>query len=403
MFWKLVFKYWFRIEKETVVPLGNSLQSGGLFVVIDLIKVWKNELMYIKIKSIIKREWQPKEETLSIVSKRVFMKDIFGDEEDFGEELFRLQIWHHCQDWNLNNLTELDIQRAKAIQATSVLTITRFKQGSSKYLHLNLLQNAPLICTLAFPMIVKIPVFSFQYFLNIQLDFTFNSIRKAHHPYADDLIAYLYEILYLQQKISTSLNEYLRLVDYTNRNKSHNLIIEAETNAILYADLVLSYLKATMEKTIMIIGLTHGIKNLDSKGRYQNRLDRLQKELPQKVTGLYYWKFIYEFISSENIDEINNYRTGLLHKKGISDLQPHNYFGKNPEEIPLLKIFKVLQEQHSKNTAVLVAAFAILTDKLVELDPPNVKMEDIFNIMKSENFTRFKHYISSNLKNNVSK
>jgi hypothetical protein len=82
-----------------------------------------------------------------------------------------------------------------------------------------------------------------------------------------------------------------------------------------------------------------------------------------------------EFLTSKNLEELNNYRTGLLHKKGIADLQPHNYVGVKPEDLPIAKIYHVLHEQHAKNTAMLLCALALLTDELVSADPPTLDQE----------------------------
>ena len=38
---------------------------------------------------------------------------------------------------------------------------------------------------------------------------------------------------------------------------------------------------------------------------------------------------------------------------------------------------QIIHEQHSKNAAVLICALAILTDKLVELDPPIITPEEL--------------------------
>jgi hypothetical protein len=377
MFSDFLIKYIFRQEEEFVVSLGAKTQKGSLFAVIKLRALWKEEPFLTKIKSIFSLQWKPNDAAIQVAAKKVFLNDIFGKENDFGEELLKLNIWHYSQDWDFDSLTEFDIARADALDAMTILTLQRYKKGTSIYLHLNLLVHTPFMCILVYPMIIKVPVISFQYFLNIQVRFAFNSIRKANHPQAEEIIAYLYEILYIQQKTSISLNEYLHLVDYANKHKGDALFINAEINAIMNADLVFSYLKASVEKIIVLIGLTHGILNLDSKKNHKSKLGILINGLPQSVLDVHYWKFILEFISSENLDELNNYRSGLLHKRGISDLQPHNYVKEKAEDIPLMKIFQVLHEQHSKNTAVLIGAFAILTDKLVVLDPPTIDISDI--------------------------
>ena len=65
------------------------------------------------------------------------------------------------------------------------------------------------------------------------------------------------------------------------------------------------------------------------------------------------------------------------YKKGIADLQPHNYIRKKADSLPLRKIFSVVLEQHTKNTASLLGSLALLHDKLIELDPSDIKHSDL--------------------------
>ena len=67
----------------------------------------------------------------------------------------------------------------------------------------------------------------------------------------------------------------------------------------------------------------------------------------------------------------------ILHKKGISDLQPHSYVGQSAIDNPLKKIFSVLMEQHVTNSAVLIGTYAMLTDELVRLNPPTISPFDL--------------------------
>ena len=99
---------------------------------------------------------------------------------------------------------------------------------------------------------------------------------------------------------------------------------------------------------------------------------------PLKETKKKHYDFsLIRFIKSENLDELNNFRTGILHKKGISDLQPHNYVGQEAESLPLKKIFDILIEQQSKNTAVLIGTYSLLTDELVKINPPRINPSEI--------------------------
>ena len=93
------------------------------------------------------------------------------------------------------------------------------------------------------------------------------------------------------------------------------------------------------------------------------------------------WEAIETFVSPANLEELNNYRNGLLHKKGLGLLQPHSYVGKGIEEVQFRELFLDLHAQHTRNSIVIICALAILTDKLVELDPPTSKeMVDFQNL-----------------------
>ncbi len=372
----LLTKYLFKVEGEVLVMIGSKTQAGSMFAVIPTEQLWKNETLGLKLRSILSLKWKPSDDLLQKAAIDVFMRDIFGNKSDYADSLFKLIAWHNSREWDLTNLTESDKTKADALESMTVLTRMRYRE-TADILHLNLLEQVPFMCLLTHPMIVKIPVISLQYFLTIHSHFAFNAIRKAKHPNSDTLIDYLYEILYLQQKIAISLHEFLRLVDYSERKKKDALFINAEINAIMGADLVFSYLKASVEKIVVLIGLTHEINNLDSKPKHKAKLSALKEGLPKHLLDINYVQFMFDFFSSDNLDELNSYRSGLLHKRGISDLQPHNYVGKKADTVPLKKIFQILQEQHSKNTAVLLGALAILTDKLVELDRPDIKFEDI--------------------------
>jgi hypothetical protein len=331
----------------------------------------------------LKLRWQPSDAIIQESARQIFLDDVFGTDADYGPDLLRLMIYHHSKEWDLRALKEQDIARANALEAFTGLTRMRLAGVRSlPALNLQFAERAPQLAFLAVPMSVKIPVISFQYFLDVHVAFAFNSIRRASHLYADDLIAYLYELLFLQQKIAISLNEFVRLAAFSGEKKDKALLINAEVTAIIWADSVFSYLKASIEKTIAFAGLTFGAKDLDSKKTHKAKMDALVKVLPQTLRNTSYGSFFSEYVKSEYLEELNNYRSGLLHKKGIADLQPHNYVSVNAQKLPLLNIFSVMHEQHAKNTGLLVSALALLTDKLVESDPPAVSFAEIMEGFK---------------------
>ncbi|SMD31822.1 hypothetical protein SAMN04488029_0160 [Reichenbachiella faecimaris] len=367
------------MPEDLVVLLGKEKQKESIFAAIYTRELWKAEPFRNKLKSIITIHWQPNEKIIQQFARETLLREVFGSKADYGDKLFELIDWHHSRKWKLDHLTKIDKMKSDAFNGMTGLTRIRFWELLPVSFNLKLFERAPQMCVLVDAMVVKIPVVSFQYYMDIHMSFAFNSIRKAGHPLATDLISYIYDLQFIQQKIAISLHEFLRLVIYAENQKENAFFINAEINAIMGADLVFSYLKASIEKIILVVAITHGIKNLDGKKEHRQKLNALKEKLPKHVKNQHYCQFILEFIESENLSELNNYRSGILHKKGISDLQPHNYVGSKASDIPLRKIFEVLVEQHSKNTAMLLGAYALLTDELVRKDPPNINPTEIPN------------------------
>jgi hypothetical protein len=374
---KLLVKYWFRQEEEFSVLLGPVKQKGSPVAFILSEKVWKQETFIKKVKSIITFNWTPSEPLLNKISKEVFLKKLFGNPSDYNEELFRINYWHNSKKWDLSSLTDDDTKKADSLDALAVLLKTKHRRLTSNYLHLHLFDKIPLICTLLHPMVVKVPVTTMQYCIEIHNAFAFNEIRVSNIENPEDLISYIYELQNIQIKTALSLHELIYLIDYNEKNKGDALLIQAELSAINEAETIVNYLKATIEKLIVLLGLLFNLKNLETRKTHKARLDALYKVIPQKVKQLFYFGLIEELISSESIEELNNYRTGLLHKKGISNLQPHSFVGQSPKDVPLRQMFSFFIEQHSKNSAVLISTYALLTDKLVELKRPDIKFEDL--------------------------
>jgi len=373
----LLIKYYFRLPIDFTVPFGTEIQKDSIYAVVYYKELWISEPISKKLKSLITFQYKPDKTKILLNAQETLMRQVFGSKEDYGIALMDLMGWHHSKKFEFDYLTDSDKSKIEGLNGMTLLTRTRFREQLSIQLNLRLWEKSPQICSLCNAMVVKIPVMSLQFFIDVHVAFTFNSIRKAEHVFADQLISYLYDILYIEQKIAISLHEYSRRILYTEERKNDALFINAEINAIMGADLIFSYLKASVEKTIVLIGLTHGIKNLDSKKTHKLKIETLIKSLDKEVKELWYSEIIFEFIKSENLDNLNNYRTGILHKKGISDLQPHNYVGAKAKSIPLRKILETLHSQHAKNTATLICALALLTDNLVNADPPRINPLDI--------------------------
>lgn len=381
--WRARATQWF-LERELRAPpdvtmfLGDRVREWAPYVRIESYALWRDEPLTRKLLALIRGRWRPSGSIIQSKAREAYTKFYFGGEEDCGEHLGILNDWHLRRVWELDALTDSDEARASALASFTGLTRLRYEQiAPTSALNLQLAVRTPWITDLIYPMVAKMPILSLRYFLDLHIHFAFNSIRRAKHPHGDDIISFLYDLLFLQQKTAIALLEYARLVAYAEKHKGDALLINAEVNAMMAADGLFAYLKASVEKTIALVGATHGIENLDAKKSHKKRVAALRAGLPPGVESLPYANFLFSMVGAENLEDLNNYRSGLLHKRGIADLQPHNYVGQSAQVIPLRKVFGVLHEQHSKNTALLLVALALLTDKLVELDPPTFALEDI--------------------------
>lgn len=357
--------------------LGDRVREWSPYVRIETQALWAAEPLSRRVLALLRGRWKPSESIIQTQAREAYRHFYFGGEADCGEHLGILNDWHLRREWELDALTETDRRRATALASFSILTRLRYKEIAASSLNLRLAFRTPFAIGLIYPMVAKMPVLSLRYFIDLHVHYAFNAVRRAKHPHADDIISILYDVLFLQQKTAIGLLEYLRLFTYAEQHKGEAQLINAEVDAIMLADGLFANLKASVEKTIALAGVTHGIANLDAKKDHRKRVATLRAGLPPGVENLPYASFLFAMIGSENLEDLNNYRSGLLHKKGIADLQPHNYVGQSAQEVPLRKIFGVLHEQHSKNTALLLVALALLTDKLVQLDPPSFGIEDL--------------------------
>ncbi|MBS1715869.1 MAG: hypothetical protein JST30_16195 [Armatimonadetes bacterium] len=352
--------------------MGEVVQAGSMFAAVSPGPLWRAEPFARKFRSILTRRWIPLDGAPQASAKTILAQEVFGEEEDFGPELMELMYVRFSRDREGVVLTDSDSRRCDALKVFTMTTYLRLGQVTESWppLNLGIGSRSFMLASLVFPMEIKIPVVSLKWFIDVDFNRSVHSIRASGHPQADALVAFLYEILFLQQKTSIAMQEYLRLATYTADNKRAAAMINAEVDAIMQADLIFTYLKATVEKSMAILGLVFGVKDLEDRKNHASRVRALEAAIPDTARETHYGAFVLEMIKSENIDDLNKYRSGILHKRGIADLQPHNYVDIRAEDAPFQKIFSVLAEQQAQNTAVLLGVLALLTDRLMELAPP---------------------------------
>lgn len=379
-----ILRKYLRLEDEFLVKLGTNTASGALFAKVRVLPLWRELSLYDRIKAIMIRKWVPPNDMLENAAREILLREVFGKEEDFAYTLYNLNLLHQSREWRLDMLTESDNVKVEGLRSSKILLAVKNWTRTSNYLHLSLGTLSVQMCLNLIPASFYIPVMSLRYCLEIQENYTFNSIRKAKHPLADDLIAYLYDILFIQQKIANSFYNLVVLMDKVRNEKTNALMTSNEVDALTIYDTCINYLKATVEKGILLVALTHEIKNLDGYKRHQQKLSALEKNLPQAVKETPYFQFFWKYVQSDSLSELNNLRSGINHKKGVSRLQPHSFVGKKFEETSLWEQFSILKHTHQMNTLMLVGAISMLADNLILRKPPtsedNWYMEQLFKI-----------------------
>ncbi len=371
--------YIWKDTNNIVVSLAepNKMKIDCPLAVVPIPLCWSKETIRNKLIAILKFNYTPNKELVKKIANEIFIEEVFGDNTDLGSALFDLMSWHYNRDWKLEDLTKEDIEKANAVEAMTDLSRKKYWEYDSHQLKLKLILKQPIISQLVFPMVIKTPIRSIQYFIDAHSRFIFNSIRKAKHEFADDLISYIYELLILNQKTANSIHALIGHIDKARLNKKDAILTKYELDATTEIDRIISYLKASIEKNIVMLGYTFSIPKLEDKKTHKAKLRILREGIPEIAKKQPYFQFIDEFISSTRLSELNNNRTGMLHKKGISKLQPHSFYGKEKGYKKLNDFFYFVHEQFSKNCAMLIATFALLTDELVKLDWPEIRIEEI--------------------------
>lgn len=355
--------------------MSDVMRPGTIVVNIDVVQIWKKEKFRKKVKSLFKLGYKPSEHLISETLSSLLYEDYFGEYLDSSEVIREVLNWHYSRICDLKNLNPTDQEYAHGIESSGALTRLKIKslKNNHKY-NLSLFAEHPMICLLIPPLVAKFPVRSIKNHLDFDFYFAFSEIRNSEHPCADELIRLIYDLFLTQHKITFSRIELLENLRKSEQSDSQLSFHDA--NAVRTFDILISYLKATIEKATSLLGLTYEIKDLDAKKNHNSRINSLKIKIPEKVKQQYYWDFIMSQLDPEKLTPLNNLRTGILHKKGITKTQPHSIIN-DKENNNLKEFYEFITRQHTDNTAMLICIFAILTDKLVELKQPSFHFTEI--------------------------
>lgn len=359
------------------LALPENIKQDCPIVNVPMIHLWNRDTQKNKVKAFLKFKYQPDQELIQQIANEIFLEEFFGSKDDLAKPLLELMIWHQNRNWCLLHLEKSDSEKADALEAMTYLSRQRYWDYASPNLNLRLIHRQPIIVPLVYPIVAKIPVRSIQYFVDAHSRYAFDRIRRSKHQFSDEIISYLYEVLLLNQKTANKLHSIIKLIDDVKKNKKESIMLRSEIDATSEIDLIITYLKASVEKITSLVGYTFGITNLEDKKEHKKRISALIDKIPDQVKLQPYYDFFIEHISSSQLEKLNNYRTGILHKRGIAKNQPQEFYASKDGYKSLVEMFHFLFEQHCKNSTILIASSSLLTEELVKLDKPNFELNEI--------------------------
>ena len=371
-------------------PFG-TFQRGGLVITLSKKEILKQLTFIQKILFLLGlrhvRNIEDMEGRISNLVTRIAHDEIFGYESDFGKELLTINVEISKKNWEVEkHLTPKDLEKADAIRASNNIIRNRFiGLVSEPPLSMSLFDNYPEECLTIAPMTPYVLVQSIRYFVDVNPHYTFSAIRKSNHQHKDELIAYLYELLDLQAKNAMSLLEFLELCHTIQQKKGDFSLIKEEQDASEKVNLLILRLKSFIEKIMAFWGVVYGDTSVDSAGKHKTREKKINNYIRESCKKHPYYQLLTAYIKSESFADLDKYRTGILHKKGSSDMQPHSFAGKKFDDTPFRKLLAVIMEHRQRSSIALVSVLAVMTDELVNMEVPEKRFVMFMDLLELTN------------------
>ncbi len=376
--------------KRYAFPFG-IFQRGVIDITLSKWEILKQLTFIQKILFLLglrhEKNIEDMERRITNLATRISHDEIFGYDSDFGKQLFTINMEVGKRNWDVEkNLTPKDLEKADAIVDSNRIIRNRFiGLVSEPPLNMSLIDADPEVCLTIVPMTPYVLVQSIRYFIDVNPHYTFSAIRQSNHQYKDELIAYLYELLDLQAKNAMSLLGFLELCHTIQQKKGYSSLIKEEQDASEKANLIIIRLKSFIEKVTAFVGVIYGDTSVDSSNKHKSREKKIASHIRESHKKHPYYQQLTAYIKRENFAELDNYRTGILHKKGSSEMQPHSFVGKKFDETPLRKLLGVIMEHRQRSSTALISALAIMTDELVNMEAPEKRFVMFMDLLELTN------------------
>lgn len=372
--------YWIRFRKrpDRIVPLGDSLHVGGSMAVIYHDTIWNALSWKQKGKAIFSNTWPPKNFNLMRMAKDIYLEEIFGGRSLVSELLFDIGRQRETYTTEYKHLTPLDLEKAQALKSTAHLLLQKYKGVESNPKYYIEFENEIDLQELIINISSKFPIYNVNYFLHINVYFSFDEIRRLNIQKADDIINALYDLLYLQQKISSSLFEAVHKM-----SKIHSARTNDKTNVLNYEQIelgkelesIIVMQKSTIEKIIALLSIVYFEELNNVKRGSDSKVKRLEDAIPEFLRTSEYFNFLFKHLKRDGYQDLEDLRTKILHWVGEERLQPHSYMKRSFEENDLLnlEIYSDVLRFHYLNTLGMISCLAMLTDKFMLLETPEMR------------------------------
>lgn len=373
---KGLFKLWWKIRfrdpQDLIVVLGKLAENGSLAVLYHY-SIWKELTFIQKIKATFSEEWPPKEFDHSTMAHEVFLDEVFGGRGIVPLLLFDIAQQRETLHTEFNFLTESDLDKARGINASAHMLFRKYKPIHSNPRFDIEIGDDHFFQELLINISSKFPIYNIRYFLHVNVFFAFDEIRRLKIDKDDELIDALYDLLYIQQKISSSLFECVNMMakiqsDKVNQKNTYLIYEQIKLGKELESIIVMQ--KATIEKMIALLSLVYSSQANNEVKRNDSRLKKLDQNIPEEWKNSEYYKFLFDHLKREGYADLEELRTKILHWVGDERLQPH-YYSKRTSEENLhfnLEIYGEVMKFHHLNTLALISSLALITDKLMSLE-----------------------------------
>lgn len=368
----------FRKRPDRIVPLGGELHVGGSMAVLYHETIWNALSWKQKVKAIFSSEWPPKCFNIAPMAKDVYLEEIFGGHSVISELLFDIGRQRETNTTEYKHLTPADLEKAHGLNSTAHLLLQKYKGFDSNPKFYIEFEGEIDLQELLINISSKFPIYNVKYFLHVKVYFAFDEIRRLNISKADDIISALYDLLYLQQKISSSLFEAVGKMA-----KIHSARSKDKTNVLNYEQIglgkelesIIVMQKSTIEKIIALLSLAYFEELNNLKKGSDSKVKRLENTIPEFLKASEYFHFLFKHLKRDGYQDLEDLRTKILHWVGEERLQPHSYMKRSLEENDILnlEIYNDVIRFHYLNTLALISCLAMLTDKFMILESPEMR------------------------------